>query len=625
MLATSVPSARLTVSDIRQKIFNVSDEPSRGIGNVWGRLFHQVADCALRNGHPASWQLALTDDLDTEAWMQKLYDEVLGPGLTNLQSSLHDNGSEVWLLWCSVHSFAKWFCGLLAEAMERGHVKYDAAKECWVGADTLFEQECDLSATLREPDWTNAVTVVGRADHLIRVDQNQWCVIEFKLGGGHAESDAAQACLYHELLGGGIGSAALVHFDGSPEPNQIVLKAEWIEQARPRLMALIGALAGVTSGAKARDIKPPEAKATWPRPAQQTHREQGTRLIATLREFNADASLAGDPLVGPTFIRYSLEPGRRVPAKRIEAQGANLQVRLQLEKEPKIDRAGGRIVVDIERSDRETVFFSELYERIVAQKSEAGNSRVLAGVDLTGKIEFVDLAKDTPHLLVAGVPGSGKSEWLRAAVASLMVTNTPNTVRLILIDPKKNAFGELKGSPHLWRPDSLVDTPEGQVIPVLTQLIEEMKERNDRFGKASADNLLDYQRKTGTQLARLVCVVDEYAELIMGTGSKADREEIETSFMRIAQMGRSAGIHLVLATQRPSRQVVTGVLKANIPGRVALRVNSRIESGVVLDQLGAELLLGRGDLLLAAGTGTLIRLQSAYLTQEDRQKIFRAR
>jgi DNA segregation ATPase FtsK/SpoIIIE, S-DNA-T family len=302
-----------------------------------------------------------------------------------------------------------------------------------------------------------------------------------------------------------------------------------------------------------------------------------------------------------------------------------LQVRLQLEKEPKIDRAGGRIVVDIERSDRETVFFSELYERIVAQKSEAGNSRVLAGVDLTGKIEFVDLAKDTPHLLVAGVPGSGKSEWLRAAVASLMVTNTPNTVRLILIDPKKNAFGELKGSPHLWRPDSLVDTPEGQVIPVLTQLIEEMKERNDRFGKASADNLLDYQRKTGTQLARLVCVVDEYAELIMGTGSKADREEIETSFMRIAQMGRSAGIHLVLATQRPSRQVVTGVLKANIPGRVALRVNSRIESGVVLDQLGAELLLGRGDLLLAAGTGTLIRLQSAYLTQEDRQKIFRAR
>jgi DNA segregation ATPase FtsK/SpoIIIE, S-DNA-T family len=622
VLATSTTSARLTVSEIRQKIFEASDEPSRGIGNVWGRLFHQVADCALRTGHPASWQLALTDELNAEAWMEKLYDEVLGPGLTNLQSSLHESGSEVWLLWCSVHSFAKWFCGLLTEAVERGKIQYDAARECWLNADTLFEQECDLSATLREPNWVGGVTIVGRADHLIRVDQNQWCVVEFKLGGGHAESDAAQACLYHELLGGGVGSAALVLFDGGPEPRQIVLEAEWIGEARPRLMALIGALAGVMNG-NPPEPKPPERKATWPRPVQQSHRAQGALLIETLKEFGADASLASDPLVGPTFIRYSLEPGRRIPARRIEAQAANLQVRLRLGKEPKIDRADGRIVVDIERIDRETVYFSELYDRLAEQKSDTGNSRVLAGVDLTGNIEFVDLAKDTPHLLVAGVPGSGKSEWLRAAVASLMVTNTPNTIRLVLIDPKKNAFGELRGSPYLWRPDSLVDSPEGQVIPMLAQLIGEMQERNHLFGKTSADNLRDYQRKTGLSLPRLVCVVDEYAELIMGTGNKADREQIETNFIRIAQLGRASGIHLILATQRPSRQVVTGVLKANIPGRVALRVNTRIESGVVLDQSGAEFLLGRGDLLLAAGTSTVVRLQSAYLTDEDRRKIFR--
>jgi S-DNA-T family DNA segregation ATPase FtsK/SpoIIIE len=604
---------RLTVSDIRQKIFEVSDEPSRGIGSLPGRLFHQVADCALRNGHPAFWQLALTNELDAEEWAQRLYHEVLGPGLTNSQSALRDNGSEVWQLWCAVRSFATWFCGLLSEAVNHGLLEYDARKECWVGADTLFDQECDLNATLREPDWTTEVTVVGRADHLIRVDQNQWCVVEFKLGGGHAEADAAQACLYHELLGGGVGSAALVLFDGSPKPKEIVLAAEWIGQARPRLMELIGSLAGVTKRQSTRPVVP-EPK-TWPKQARQS-------LVETLKEFSAGAALSGDPLVGPTFVRYLLEPGPRVPAKRIIGQGANLQVRLQLDEEPMIGLVRGRIAVDVQRRDREFVSFGELRNHLSAQRSDAGDSRMLAGVDLAGRIEFINLAEDVPHLLVAGVPGSGKSEWLRAAVASLMVTNTPNTVRLILIDPKKNAFGELSGSGYLWRSDSLIDTPEGQVIPMLTQLIEEMKHRYECFANVSADNLLDYQRKTGLQTPRLVCVVDEYAELLMGTRKKADREQVETSFVRIAQMGRAAGIHLVLATQRPSRQVVTGVLKANMPGRVALKVSNRIESGVVLDQSGAEFLLGRGDLLLVAGTSMLVRLQSAYLTEADRQEIF---
>ncbi len=134
---------------------------------------------------------------------------------------------------------------------------------------------------------------------------------------------------------------------------------------------------------------------------------------------------------------------------------------------------------------------------------------------------------------------------------------------------------------------------------------------------------LIFNERLDSRLPRLVCVVDEYAELLMGTKKKADREQVETGFVRIAQMGRAAGIHLVLATQRPSRQVVTGVLKANIPGRIALRVSNRVESGVVLDQSGAEFLLGRGDLLLATGASALVRLQSAYLTDADRHEIFR--
>jgi DNA segregation ATPase FtsK/SpoIIIE, S-DNA-T family len=183
----------------------------------------------------------------------------------------------------------------------------------------------------------------------------------------------------------------------------------------------------------------------------------------------------------------------------------------------------------------------------------------------------------------------------------------------------------MKSLGYLWRPDALIDTPEGSVIKVLVDLIAEMQRRNELLAKESADNLSDYRLKTGKQLPRLVCIVDEYAELLMSARKKADREQIETNFVRIAQMGRAAGIHLVLATQRPSRQIVTGVLKANIPGRVALRVSSRVESGVVLDQSGAEFLLGKGDLLLAAASSTPLRLQSAYLSGADRQEIFRRR
>jgi hypothetical protein len=170
------------VSDIRQKIFEVSGEPSGGIGAVPGQLFHRVAGSALREGHPAFWQFVLTDELDAEEWAHKLYSEVLGPALTKSQSALRERGSDVWELWCAVRAFASWFCGLLSEALKRNLIEYDAHRECWRGADTLFEQECDLTATLREPDWKAEVTVVGRADQLIRVDKNRWCVIEFKLG-----------------------------------------------------------------------------------------------------------------------------------------------------------------------------------------------------------------------------------------------------------------------------------------------------------------------------------------------------------------------------------------------------------------------------------------------------------
>ena len=454
-------------------------------------------------------------------------------------------------------------------------------------------------------------------------------MVEFKLGAGHAESDAAQACLYHELLGGGESTAALVRFGAEPEPQQIVLAGEWIREARPKLLALVGALAGVTPAAK--QTEPLDESGAhqhlWPKPAGSEEIELGKRLIHALREFKADASMAAEPLVGPSFVRFLVEPARGIEAGKIERQGANIQMRLRLAHEPMIARSAGRIAVDLQRPHREYVRFSDVRSslgRIGA--ASVASSRVLAGMDFQGAIHFVDLAKDAAHLLVGGVPGSGKSEWLRSAVASLIVTNTPDALRLLLVDPKKNAFADLAESKFLWRRNSLVDSPDERIIPVLEELIEEMEGRYELFKQLKADDLSHYGMKaaalhTGSAPPRIVCVVDEYADVLMG-GRRVDRDDVEQAFIRIAQKGRAAGIHLILATQRPSRQVVTGVLKANISARVALRVANRVESGVILDRSGAQHLLGNGDLLLQAGGYDAVRLQSAFLPEEERRAVF---
>jgi DNA segregation ATPase FtsK/SpoIIIE-like protein len=167
----------------------------------------------------------------------------------------------------------------------------------------------------------------------------------------------------------------------------------------------------------------------------------------------------------------------------------------------------------------------------------------------------------------------------------------------------------------------LLHPPDDDVIAALHELIEEMERRYRLFEKARADHLSGYVTKTGEPLPRIVCVCDEYADLIMA--SRKSREELETAVMRLGQKARAAGIHLILATQRPSRTVVTGVLKANMPCRVALRVAEALESRIILDRKGAENLLGWGDLLFSTGAEPL-RLQSPYLDEQERRRVFAA-
>jgi hypothetical protein len=617
---------RLTVSAIRQRIFEVSGVPSQGAGRAAGQLFHSVAQQALEDGHPACWRSVLTDELNADEWLDALYEHALGLELTRQHALLRESGKEVLTLWRGVQSFARWFCGILAEAVRSGALKYDGQAEQWIGGESLFQSECELETAFFLPHWTRPVVVSGRLDQVLQIAPDRCCVIEFKLGGGHTEADAAQACLYRELMGGERGSAAIIRFGGEPATHEILLAEASIQQELPSLLALIGALAGVSpfSGPDhpaASTIAVMAAQSQWPRKASPAELEIEKKLLRALQEFGAEARSADVPLVGPAFVRYFLEPGRGVPASKIERQGPNLQMRLLLHEEPIIGRAGGRIAVDVRRPEREFVSFGSVWPAIDARKTDNGNSSAVAGVDINGQIHFIDLAGDCPHLLVGGTTGSGKSEWLRSAVASLVLTNDPDFLRLVLVDPKKNAFSELAGSPFLWRPDSLVDSPDGFGCSWIEEMTEEMSRRYEIFKQAGADDLARYRQKTGAVLPRVVCVVDEFADLLLA-GGRRQRDDLERGFVRIAQIGRAAGIHLILATQRPSRQVVSGVLKANLPGKIALKVANRIDSGVLLDRGGAQNLLGKGDLLLSVG-GDPMRLQSPRLSEEERLLVFR--
>jgi hypothetical protein len=609
------------VSEVRQEIFKVSGRPADGAGSVAGHLFHDVARGALADGNPACWKSVLTSTLDEEAWLASLYENILGPGLMRLQPSLADNGGDVLKLWLAVQQFVHWFCELLHEVIGRGQLRYDGPREEWVGVESLFQAECEAEKAFFHPGWSRPVVVSGRLDQFVRSGPDRWCVVEFKLGGGHPEADAAQVCLYHELLGGN-GSAALLHF-GNDEKEEVLFPREKIQEALPKLVSLIGALAGVLpieqTGVA---IEAAEGVEVWPRKPGETEDEMGRKLEQTLREYRAEAQLAGEPQVGPAFVRYLLVPQRGVTVSKIEKCGAELQVRLGLDREPIIHRVEGRIAVDVQRRKREYVSFASLRAQLDKAGADDGAAKVLAGVDLRGRVHFLDLARECPHVLVGGGTGSGKTEWLRAAVASLMVTNTPETLRLAVVDPKRNAFPELAGSPFLWRPDALVDSPDSSVLSLLEDLIEEMTRRNGLLRQAAADDLTIYRHRTGEKIPRVVIVVDEFAELLL-SGGKKQRDDFEQRFIRIAALGRAAGIHLILATQRPSRQVVSGNLKANLPGKIAMRVSTRVDSGVLIDQPGAERLLGRGDLLLAGLSSDPVRLQSAWLGEEERQLIFR--
>jgi hypothetical protein len=579
----------LTIRDVRDTLMR-QDEPGDGPSSSpeAGRLFHDVfAALTVEGMHRA---LREDEAKRGEVLRTFAYDQVFGPRLTRDRAYFRAQGALVAASWDAVERLCDWLIEL--------------------GPSTIrMTAEEAVSVELREPGWRDSVRLVGLADGVIRsAESGRWCVVELKLGRGHPRADVAQAALYHLALasrGQKPGALALVRF--SPEREEQVIEATALDASRPSLLALIGKMAGVISETRAFEPPSDEVNAL------------GRRLIAVFGEYGVDASLVGEPIVGPTIVRYRLEPGPGVKVAALEQRAREVRMRLELDAEPMIGIADGSVVIDLQRRPRRVVPFAEVRDQIGASNDLLGVPRVPIGVGLDGKLRLADLARtEHTHFLVAGTTGSGKSEWLRTAIAGLLLANSPETLQLILIDPKRTAFGWLRESPFLLRP--IVFPDESAPADVLTELIEVMEGRYRDLAATGVDHRDELVRKTGRPMPRVVCVCDEYFDLVQGDAKHVRR--IEQLITKLGAKARAAGIHLILATQQPSRKVLTGALDANVSARVALRMEKPMESHMILKQGGAEALLGNGDLLFKDG-GEPVRLQAPLLSAEERAAIGR--
>jgi S-DNA-T family DNA segregation ATPase FtsK/SpoIIIE len=340
--------------------------------------------------------------------------------------------------------------------------------------------------------------------------------------------------------------------------------------------------------------------------------ETSRRLIETLGHFGVQAEVT-EAVSGPRVTRYELQlaPGTKV--SRVTALRDDLAYALAAREEIRIIAPipGKQAVgVEVANPNATMVTLGDLFRDF---PDNAGPLMSWLGIDIGGSAVYLDLAR-MPHILIAGSTGTGKSVCLNAILASILLRATPDDLRMILIDPKKVELNHYEGIPHLLTP---VVTNMKNASAVLANVVREMESRYELMGQDRARNIRDWNAVRAArgekQIPTILVLIDELADLMMVSPA-----EVEDAIIRLAQKSRAVGIHLVLATQRPSVDVITGMIKANVPSRIAFAVSSQVDSRVVLDATGAESLLGSGDMLFRPiGTSRLQRLQGAYVSEEE--------
>ena len=353
--------------------------------------------------------------------------------------------------------------------------------------------------------------------------------------------------------------------------------------------------------------------------------DNAKRLDGVLRDFGITAKVK-TAHVGPSITQYELEVKSGTKISKIKALSSEIALALAATDVRIQAPIPGKSTVGVELPNKIStgVSFYEMMQELLKENSD-NKLRVALGKDIMGQPIFMDINK-TPHLLIAGSTGSGKSVCVNCIISSILMRAKPDEVKLIMVDPKKVELTMYNCIPHLLMP---VITDPKKASAALQKVVDEMEKRYELFSDTKTKNIEGYNAKLRAQnellpvesqkplLPYIVVLIDELADLML-VASK----EVEQSIMRITQMARAAGIHLIVATQRPSTDVITGVVKANIPSRISFAVSSQIDSRTILDHPGAEKLLGKGDMLYAPmGATSPTRIQGAFISEEDVEKI----
>lgn len=569
--------------------------PSDSYFPVHGKIFHQLAEqfvnwlFNLLPGEyvPTSYQ---------ELWDQ-MWDRFANLPIHHLLEENADIESVNHLVEC-----LKSFCNHL-EFLHNLHKAFSHWNQVFIVQEFSIDH---IALTINE----DIIFLSGRVD-AVRIHPKRGLeVVDYKLSQGkHREQDLLQIAIYSQMLKmkkAGLTFHGLLEYYNPNVTEECIDQNELDLLFRKNIIPILEEILNYKKNESTIQKKKHVEPVTKTKAHSIDAETLSQKIINCYSSFNLKVEVIGS-IEAPQLIRFQLQPGNGVKTVSLVSRADDLMVQLRLPFPPHIHAQQGFVAIDIPKEKPQTILLMDVLDNPSFQRS-ASPLVFPVGVDIKNELVIADLADtNTCHALIGGMTGSGKSEFMKSMIYSLMVRNDPQWMKFLLIDPKLLTFSVFQDIPYLIKP---LITDLNESIECLKECVDEMNNRYKQLSVDGYDQLKDRFLDGKKDIPFLIIVIDEFGDLILS--NKDRKKEFENLIAQIAQKGRASGIHLVLATQRPEVKVVTGLIKANLPLKICLRVNTQKNSEIILDQSGGQNLLGKGDLLCDLGKG-LVRAQSPFI------------